>query len=144
MNEKIDWTKGQAESVALLLLSALVIVIAVGAGLWGCPKYNVWQQGLAGEAELARAEQNRRIKILEAKAAQESAEAFAQAEIVRARGAAEANRIIGDSLKSNEAYLRYRWIENLEKGGSNTIIYIPTEAGLPILEAARLKEGQTK
>ena len=49
---------------------------------------------------------------------------------------AKANEIIGGSLKGNEEYLRYLWIDNLEKG-NNSVIYVPTEAGLPILEANR-------
>ncbi|MGB3393800.1 MAG: hypothetical protein WA956_12380 [Stenotrophomonas sp.] len=49
---------------------------------------------------------------------------------------AEANRIIGDSLKGNEGYLRYLYIDAL-KTTPNQTIYIPTEAGLPILEAQR-------
>ena len=54
----------------------------------------------------------------------------------RAKGVAEANRIIGESLKGNESYLRYLWIQNLESG-SNSVVYVPTEAGLPILEAGK-------
>ncbi len=61
---------------------------------------------------------------------------LAQAEIERAKGVAEANRIIGDSLKNNDSYLRYLWIDNIHNT-SNQIIYIPTEASLPILEAKR-------
>jgi hypothetical protein len=52
---------------------------------------------------------------------------------------AEANRIIGESLKGNESYLRYLWIQNLESG-SNSVVYVPTEAGLPILEAGKRKD----
>ena len=66
----------------------------------------------------------------------ESAELLAQAEITRAKGVAQANKIIGDSLKENEAYLRYLWINGLESNNP-TVIYVPTEAGLPILEAGR-------
>ena len=53
---------------------------------------------------------------------------------------AEANKIIGASLKSNEAYLRYLWIQGLQDGSSE-VIYIPTEANLPILEAVRKMKG---
>ena len=53
---------------------------------------------------------------------------------------AEANRIIGDSLKGNDAYLRYLWILGLQDGSSETI-YIPTEANLPIMEATRRRES---
>lgn len=92
-----------------------------------------------GEAEYARAEQNRRIKVLEAQALKDSAKLQAEAEVERAKGVAEANKIIGDSLKDNEQYLRYLWINGLNDG-KNDVIYVPTEAGLPILEAGRLKE----
>ena len=44
------------------------IMIVVFGGMYGCPRYNVWQQEMSGKAEFAKAEQNRRIKIEEAKA----------------------------------------------------------------------------
>lgn len=116
----------------------LLIGIIVGT-LYGYPRYKVYQQTLAGEAELARATQNRQIRIQEAKAKLEAASLDAQAEIERAKGVAEANKIIGDSLKGNEAYLRYLWIQGLQEGSTPQVIYVPTEAGLPILEAGRLE-----
>ncbi len=121
-------------SICLIILS--IIVIALMAGL---PPYGVWQQELAGRAELKRAEQNRQIAINEAKARQESAVFLKQEEIIRAEGVAEANKIIGDSLRKNEAYLRYLWIRGLHDGSSE-VIYVPTEANLPILEATRLNK----
>lgn len=113
----------------------------IGGGMYGFPQYSVYQNNLAGLAELKKAESNRQIKTLEAKAAEESAKYLAQAEIVRAEGVAKANRIIGDSLKGNEAYLHYLWIHNLEVAGDNgsQIIYIPTEAGMPVMEAGKRK-----
>lgn len=110
------------------------LLVLVAAGLYGCPKYNVWQQQLAGEAELKRAEQNRKIAIQEAEAKRESAKSLAEAEVIRAQGVAKANQIIGESLKNNEVYLHYLWLEHLEKAN---VVYIPTEAGLPIMEAGR-------
>lgn len=106
--------------------------------MWGCPQYGVWEQKLAGEAELNRATYNRQIAVQEANAKLEAAKSLAQADIVRAEGAAKANVILGNSLKGNEDYLRYLWIQNLEntKNGP-TVIYVPTEAGLPILEAGK-------
>lgn len=100
--------------------------------------YNVWAQGKEGEAELAKAESNRQIKTLEAKAALESSKHLADAEIIRARGVAEANKIIGDSLKGNESYLRYLWIQGLQTNQMQ-VVYVPTEANLPILEAGHRK-----
>jgi regulator of protease activity HflC (stomatin/prohibitin superfamily) len=116
------------------VLGCVVLALTIGLGSWGCPNYKVWQQGLEGEAELRRAEENRKIKIEEARATQESAALLAQAEVERAKGVAEANEIIGASLRENEAYLRYLWIVGLQDGSSE-VIYIPTEANLPLLEA---------
>ncbi len=113
----------------------LLLVLAI-AGFLIFPHYSVWQQGLAGQAELKRAEQNRKIAVNEAEAKRDSARMLAEAEIERAKGVAEANRIIGESLKENEAYLRYLWIQGLQDGSSE-VIYVPTEASLPILEAGR-------
>jgi|SRR5882672_2713457 len=103
------------------------------------PLVNIWQQRQEGLAELARAESNRQIKICEAMAFKESAKSLADAEIIRARGVAEANEIIGQSLSNNEQYLRYLWIQSLSDHAKE-VIYIPTEANLPILESQRLKE----
>lgn len=123
----------------------LLVIVVIGllcGGLYGCPKYSVYNQRLQGEAELARAESNRKIAIAEAEAKKESAKQLAEAEIIRAEGVAKANTIIGDSLKNNEAYLRYLYITGLNETSDkgNKIIYVPTEAGLPILEAGRLKK----
>jgi regulator of protease activity HflC (stomatin/prohibitin superfamily) len=131
-----------------IILSAIsglfLFMVLIGVGMVGCPKYNVWEQGLAGQAELARAEQNRQIAINEAKALKDSAIYKADAEIERARGVAEANKIIGESLKNNEMYLRYLYIDMLrDTGGSGReTIYIPTEANMPILEAGRFNAAK--
>ena len=124
-------------STVVLAFLAGVITLA----MWGCPRYDVYSREMTGKAELAQATSNRQIKVNEAQAAQEAAKHLAQAEIERAKGVAEANRIIGDSLKGTEDYLRYLWIHNLaeaEKNGAQ-IIYVPTETNLPILEASRVK-----
>ena len=120
----------------------LGLIIAAGAltlGLWGCPQYNVYSARKEGEAILAHAQSSREVAVAEAKAKMESAELLAKADIIRAGGVAQANTIIGESLKGNEAYLRYLWIQNLENNKGAQVIYVPTEAGLPILEAGRLR-----
>ena len=103
---------------------------------YGVPQYKVWQQQKEGEAELAKAEQNRQIAVQEARAKEESAKSLANAEVIRAEGVAQANKIIGDSLQNNDAYIHYLWIEALRESDSD-VIYIPTEAGIPITESAR-------
>ena len=126
----------------------LIVILVVGAflllgGVGGCmalwPKYKVYQQEMAGKAVLAEAEYSRQVAILEAKAKRDSAISLAQAEIERAKGVAAANKIIGDSLHNNEDYLRYLFVNGLEHT-RNQVIYVPTEAQLPILEATRLQQ----
>ena len=126
-------TAGGIVALAAVVLLFIVLSMAV------MPRYNVWQQGLEGKAALARAEQDRQIAIYEADAAAAAADRWAEAEVARARGVAEANRIIADGLGGPEGYLRYLYIEGLKDARSEgvQIIYVPTEAGLPILEAGR-------
>ncbi len=117
---------------------ALVLIIAAS---WAAPQWKVGSQGLAGPAELARAEQNKRIRIQAAMSLKEAARYEADAEIERARGIAEANKIIAKALGGPEGYLRWRYIEMLQETGGRgrETIYVPTEAGLPILEAGKRK-----
>lgn len=124
----LDLKKFVATFLTLLALLGVVSLVV--------PIYRVWQQNQEGKAELARAEQNRQIAIQEARAKEESAKSLANAEIIRAQGIAEANRIIGDSLKNNDAYIHYLWVEALRET-KNAVVYIPTEAGIPVTEANR-------
>lgn len=132
-DQKKEARKVAARWITVIVGSTLIFVAVMMAVL---PIYSVWSKEKRGKADLAEAEWNRRIKVQEAEAAKDSATHLADAEIIRARGVAKANEIIGQSLKENEAYLRYLWIQGLQDGSSE-VIYIPTEANLPILEAAR-------
>lgn len=102
--------------------------------LFTAPQYNVWTQSLNGKAELQKAEYTRQVAVLEAQAKLDSASKLADAEIERAKGVAEANRIIGDSLKDNPRYLQYLYVTGLQEGSEkgNRTIYVPTEGGMPI------------
>lgn len=113
------------------------IMIVVFGGMYGCPRYNVWQQEMSGKAEFAKAEQNRRIKIEEAKANLEAEKLNAQAEVERAKGAAEAIKIENGSI--TPAYIQYLWVRQQNNLNDKTVIYIPTETNLPVLEASRSK-----
>lgn len=122
--------------IALLLVGGIGLILTM---MWGLPHYSVYIQRLEGQAILAHAQASREVAVAEAKAKMESATLLAQAEVSRAEGVAKANKIIGESLKGNEAYLRYLWVSNLETSKEAQVIYIPTEAGMPIMEAGRLK-----
>ena len=120
----------------------IVILGVISVALWGCPQYNVYSQRLTGEGELARAEYNRQVAVREAAAKKDAAKLLAEAEVFRAEGVAQANKIIGESLHNNAEYLKYLWITDV--AGNNktpTVIYVPTEANIPILEAGRRPAG---
>jgi hypothetical protein len=117
------------------ILLSVICAIALVAGLFfGIPYYNVWEQEMSGKAEFAKAEQNRKIRIEEAKANLESEKLNAQAEVERAKGAAEAIKIENGAI--TPTYIQYLWVRQ-QNTNANKIIYIPTEAGLPVLEAGR-------
>lgn len=63
-----------------------------------------------------------------------SATKDAEIEVARARGVAQANEIISGSI--SQQYIQYLWVQGLNDGNSE-VIYVPTEANLPILEATR-------
>ncbi len=150
----------QALALGTLMLLVIVTCLVIVLAFWVWPKYNVYRQELNGRAALKEAEWSKQILIEEAKAKEQAAlmqakakvtlaeaegkaqiaraKAEGQADIERAKAAAEANRIIGQSLKDNEEYLRYIWIKGLQDGKGERI-YVPTEAGLPILEAGKAK-----
>ncbi len=117
-----------------IVTSVIVLVLLIVGFTIGVPYYNVWQQEMSGKAEFAKAEQNRKIKIEEAKANLEAEKLNAQAEIERAKGAAEAIKIENNSI--TPTYIQYLWVRQ-QNTNANKIIYIPTEAGLPILEAGK-------
>lgn len=114
-----------------LILSILALAVIL---MFALPLYGVWQQALVGKAALKRAEQDRQITIEEAAATKESASLLAQAEVIRAAGVKEANDIIAEGLGGPEGYLRYLWIQKMDTAN---VIYVPTEANLPILEAGK-------
>lgn len=111
------------------------IVLLIVAMAFIRPWYNVWSQEMEGKAEFAKAEQNRKIKIEEAKANLEAEKLNAQAEIERAKGAAEAIRIENGSI--TPTYIQYLWVRQQGDLNNKTVIYVPTETNLPILESTR-------
>jgi uncharacterized membrane protein len=105
-------------------LVGLVLVIVTGF-MAVMPQYRLW-----------RASIEKRILVEQAIAERDSAVELAEAERIRASGVADANAIISVSI--DEQYIRWLFVNNLaDLEGATEIIYIPTEANLPILEADR-------
>ena len=122
-------------SITIILIFGLISLT-----MWGCPQYGVWRAELSGKAEFVKAEQNRKIKIEEAKANLEAEKLNAQAEIERAKGAAEAIRIENGAI--SPTYIQYLWVRQQQNLNDKTVIYIPTETNLPVLEAGRTAAKQ--
>lgn len=117
---------------AMLSVSSLVLFMGLSAAVaFGYPQYKVWEQSKAGEAALAKATQDRQIKVQEAEAEQEAASKQA-----------EANRILGESIRQYPESMEQKWVEAIEKT-SNQVIYLPTEASVPITESARMAQKST-
>lgn len=126
--------------VRLSITGAVLALIASGGVLVGCPAANVYYKQMDGKAAYEKAVQDRRIKVLEAQAAKDAATLYAEAEIARAKGTNEANRIMALNLGGPENYLRWSYIHMLEETagkGDRQIIYIPTEGAMPMIEAGR-------
>lgn len=135
MNTNYDITPGLIKKALLGILAVTLIVISMA---FIRPWYNVWSQEMEGKAEFAKAEQNRKIKIEEARANLEAEKLNAQAEIERAKGAAEAIRIENGSI--TPTYIQYLWVRQQSDLSDKTVIYVPTETNLPILESTRMNK----
>ena len=114
-------------------LIGLLIILGL---MYGLPIYNVWQQEMVGKAEMAKAEQNRRILVEEAKAKLEAEKLNAAAEIERAKGMAEAMRLENGTLSTTyNQYLFIRTLEKLaDKGSLPQIIYVPSQGLTPVMD----------
>lgn len=112
----------------------LLIIIVVISGIGGCayvyPKYNVYSQEMTGKAELARADQNRQILVTQAQAEKEAAQLRA-----------EAIQIVGQAAHDFPEYRQQEFLgafaEALKDGKMSQIIYVPTEANIPVMEAGK-------
>jgi len=124
--------------VTLTIISSLLLIVL--SCMIGLPKYNVWTSKIAietatndGAAALAKAAESRQIAIEEAKAQVLVDSLEAIGEVFRAQGIAAAMEI--EDGKLTDRYIKYLFVRNINKMREGDRIYIPTEAGLPILEA---------
>ena len=116
-----------------ILLAVIGLIIGL---MYGVPKYCVWAAELEGKAEFARAEQNRQIRIEEAKANLEAEKLNAEAEVERAKGAARAIEI--ENGKLTDTYIKYLAVRQFNTDNAK-FIYIPAECGVvPVMESTRL------
>ena len=130
-NEKAESEIGLLAIVGI----AAVLLIIVAAVFVGYPQYKIYKMEMNGKASLAEAEWSKQIAIEEARADLESAKLNAEATIIEARATAEANEIVAGSL--DPMYINYLIAKGLTDGSSE-VIYIPTEASIPIIDSGRI------
>lgn len=135
MNMDLDFTPSLIKKALWGILTVILLTVSMA---FIKPWYNVWSQEMEGKAEFAKAEQNRKIKTEEARANLEAEKLNAQAEIERAKGAAEAIKIENGSI--TPTYIQYLWVRQQSDLSDKTVIYVPTESNLPILESARINQ----
>jgi len=113
-----------------LIFLGIVMVILLFALAFTYRHYSVWSMEMQGKAKLAEATQSRQIQVEQAKAELEASE-----------DVAKAITIVGEVAKKYPEYRKQMYIqafaEALSNGTINQILYIPTEAGIPILEVKR-------
>lgn len=137
---------GQGEVAIGAGIAVFVVVLIVGLFM-GFALTKEWRRDIDGRAKLAEARNASKVKTEKARAAFESAkfdaksdleiaEGNARAEIARARGTAKAVAIENGAI--TDSYTRYLYVKNLAHAN---VVYVPTEAGLPILEARRQASG---
>lgn len=121
----------------------IILLLFVVGIIWGlCALgqiYGVWAAHKTGQADLAMAHNEQQIQVAKAKGRLDAAELNKEAEIIDASAVAKSVEIIGKALHDNQGYLQWKWIHMMEERDSGDTIYVPTEAGLPILEAGNRK-----
>lgn len=110
------------------IVAAIASLIALM--MWGLPQYKVYSQTMRGKAALAEADQSRQILVTQAKAEREAAEERAHA-----------IKIVGKAAQEYPEYRQQEFIgafaEALKEGKMSQIIYVPTEANIPLTEAGK-------
>ena len=108
--------------------------------LVGYPLWNVWASKKRGEAELQEANRKQQIQKSEATGRRDAAEINKEAAVIEAEAVSLQIEKIGKQLTEHDLYLKWQWIKMMEERPDSSVIYVPTEAGLPILEASRLQK----
>ena len=127
--------------LSVLAIGGALCFGVVAGGVYVYKNAQIWSAEISGKARLAEAEFGSKARIEEARSKAEAAKLEGEAELTRAQFSAKANSELAEGLGGSEGYLRYLYIRMLEEQGAQggkTVIYVPTEANIPIMEASRL------
>lgn len=126
-----------------IIIIALVVVL-IGWFLFGYPMWKVWASGKSGEADLQQAHKEQQIQVSKAQGRLDAAKLNKEAAIIEAEAVSEQITKIGAQLTEHDLYLKWQWIKMMEEKPEGSVIYVPTEASMPILEAGRRGDLQKK
>lgn len=114
----------KTKHIVYIVLSSIALVGLLAVGI---PQYSVWQKRMSGMAELAEAQENKKIMIEVAKANVEAAKLDAEAELIRATGMANAMKIENGQL--NPTYVEYLRVRTLKEmvlsGNVDEVVLMP-------------------
>lgn len=120
--------------ISLSLLFALIVILWT---LFGYPVWKVWASGKSGEADLQQAHKEQQIQVSKAQGRLDAARLNKEAAIIEAEAVSEQITRIGAQLTQHDLYLKWQWIKMMEEKPEGSVIYVPTEANMPILEAGK-------
>ena len=122
----MSYQEGPSPVTVVSIVVACIMLIVGLFAIW--PQYSVYANRLEGEAILAKSHAARQVLVNQAQAEKDSAQLRA-----------DAIKIVGAAAKEFPEYRQQEFIgafaEALHLGKIGQIIYVPTEAGIPILEA---------
>lgn len=88
-----------------------------------------------------QAHREQQIQVSRAQGRLDAAELNKKAAVIEAEAVSKQIEVIGAQLTKHDLYLKWQWIKMMEDHQSDALIYIPTEANIPILEAGRAIES---
>lgn len=120
----------------LIVLAVLAVIVW---SLWLHPIWKVWASQKSGEADLQQAHKEQQIQVAKAQGRLDAAKINMNAAVIEAQAVSAQIKEIGAQLTEHDLYLKWQWIKMMEEKPNGSVIYVPTEAGLPILEAGNRK-----
>ena len=118
-----------------------IAMALVALAMFVFPLWGVWASRLSGQAKLQEANNEQRVQVSQAQARLEAADLNKKAAVIEAEAVAEQINKIGANLQKHDLYLKWQWIKMMEERPDSSVIYVPTETNLPILEATRLHKN---
>ena len=123
----------RSSNMVIGIFAVSIALVLIMGSFFFFPVWNAWRMGVSGQAALNYAGHQRKVQIEQAKAEKEAAQYRA-----------DAIAIVGGAAKEFPEY-RYQeflgaFAEALQNGEIDKLIFVPTEANIPITEAGRSVE----